>query len=151
MDETETPPTATEAEIQDRLHPHVEATLTKHDRTLLATWQKQALARAGVTARIEAVGHVLRDSPFFYRGMKREIRVHEARNGKLRTLDWVRDRAMQMLAQDFGLDLDGVDLHTSWNPTAKILTYRAAPSVPALMQATTEGMDALRKRKAAKP
>lgn len=123
-----------------------EPTLSRADLAQVLEWQKQALKRMGVTDRIEKVGAVLR-GPFFFRLAKREIHVREAREGRFKTLDPVRDLAMRILAQEFGLDLDGVDLQVRWDDKTKVLNYRAAPSPPVMQRVTNEAMQRLRAKK----
>ncbi len=106
--------------------------------------QLDVLRELGVADRIMKVGEALK-SPFFHRAIQRQIKIREAREGQFTTLDPIRGMAMRILAVDYDCNMDGVDLHTQWNPTTKVLTYRAVPTMPVFMKATEESFRRARK------
>jgi len=91
------------------------------------------LERAGVTARVLAAHDKIK-SPFFDRLMNTAIKEREAQE-KLTRLDPVRAMAMRILGEDFGLDLEGVDVSVRWDPQTRKCGFRAQPSAPAMAAA----------------
>lgn len=93
----------------------------------------QELERNGTTARVMAAAERLA-SPFFGKALNLQIKRTENAE-KLTILDPVRGMVMRLLAEEWGLDLNGVDVAVRWDPATKQLSCRAQPSPPAIAEA----------------
>lgn len=93
----------------------------------------EELERNGTTGRVLAAAQRL-GSPFFGKALNLKIKRTENAE-KLTILDPVRGMVMRLLAEEWGLDLEGVNVAVRWDPATRQLSCRAEPSPPALAEA----------------